>query len=245
MKTTIYYENAKKHLESNWAQNVKTDLHLEEYNEVFKYVSENFSADAMILDWSALYGHVSHGLSLRHFEEVYAFQFKPSAGSKFSLCNLKGINPVFEMKDPSRLPFDDSKFDCVISCGVLEHVYETGGSFKHSMEEIKRILKPNGVFVLSHLPNATALAELKSDFLGSWGHAFRFTEQGLIFLAENNGFDVVMVKRIGIFPLAARIFLKRIYLGFLAQVVDNLAKLYPFKIFANDFFAILRKRPDQ
>lgn len=64
-----------------------------------------------------------------------------------------------------QLPYDDSTFDMVLSSGVLEHV-----GFEHeSVREIWRILRPDGLFVVTFLPNETSLTENVSRLLGRYG----------------------------------------------------------------------------
>lgn len=45
--------------------------------------------------------------------------------------------------EPYRLPFDDATFDCIISDQVFEHVR----NYKETLEELARILKPDGVML--------------------------------------------------------------------------------------------------
>ncbi len=244
MQKTIYFENAKKFGEEKSAQNVISQLHLEEYNLVFDWCTKNLKSDARILDWSALYGHVAHGLFLNGFRSVHATQYNPSPGSKYSLSSLEGVDVLFERHDPRRISYEDKFFKTVISCGVLEHVYETGGSFDSSLKEVNRLLEKQAFFVISHLPNARGLSEIKSDLLGKWSHPFTFTERGINCLAAQNGFEVVAFKRVGILPLKPRVFLKRLGLRFLANCIDYLAKFFPLNHFANDFFVVLKKHSD-
>ncbi len=44
----------------------------------------------------------------------------------------------------NQLPFADASIDCIMSCSVLEH----DKYFWKSIEEIKRVLKPGGMFVV-------------------------------------------------------------------------------------------------
>ena len=107
MEKSIYFANAKKYGEERSALNVITQLHLEEYNLVFDWCEENLNLNAKILDWSALYGHVAHGLFLKSFKSVHATQYNPSPGSQYSLSSLEGIKVSFEMIDPRRIDFED------------------------------------------------------------------------------------------------------------------------------------------
>jgi len=54
--------------------------------------------------------------------------------------------PFFEfhkIESESSLPFPDDHFDLIVSCDVLEHVND----IQHSLDEIRRVLRPGGRFV--------------------------------------------------------------------------------------------------
>lgn len=65
------------------------------------------------------------------------------------------------------LPYPNRSFDAVISGGVLEHV-----AFEYeSLKEVWRILKDNGLFFITFLPNSRSWSENISRLLGSMeGH---------------------------------------------------------------------------
>ena len=83
-------------------------------------------------------------------------------GDRLSLhsCDVlePGRYPVFHdfaraaytrLEDAVRLPFPSNSFDAVIGSGVLEHVamdYE-------SLKELHRVLRPDGMLLISYLPN--------------------------------------------------------------------------------------------
>lgn len=52
-----------------------------------------------------------------------------------------------------RLPFKDNSFDAVLSMDVMEHTYDT----LHHLQEIHRVLKPNG-FIILVTPNIASLS---------------------------------------------------------------------------------------
>lgn len=61
-----------------------------------------------------------------------------------------------------RLPYEAETFDAVISGGVLEHV-----AFEHeSLMEVWRVLKLGGLFIITFLPNRTAVSENIYRWLG-------------------------------------------------------------------------------
>lgn len=64
-----------------------------------------------------------------------------------------------------KLPYEDQTFDAVLSSGVLEHV-----GFEHeSIREVWRVLKDDGLLLVTFLPNRTSLTENVSRLLGSYG----------------------------------------------------------------------------
>lgn len=67
----------------------------------------------------------------------------------------------------ARLPFDDSSFDVIYSCNVLEHVETPTQLFS----EIRRILKPGGIF-LSKTTNKYHYVALAARYTPLWFHKF-------------------------------------------------------------------------
>ena len=61
-----------------------------------------------------------------------------------------------------RLPYEKESFDAVISGGVLDHV-----AFEHeSLMEVWRVVKMGGLFIITFLPNRTAVTENVYSLLG-------------------------------------------------------------------------------
>lgn len=81
--------------------------------------------------------------------------------------------------DGKSMPFHDSSFDSVFSTQVLEHVVDPDGFIK----EIKRVLKQDGVLLLS-VPFIWDEHEQPYDFL-------RYTSFGIINLLKKNGFEII------------------------------------------------------
>lgn len=83
------------------------------------------------------------------------------------------------------LPFADASFDCILSTQVLEHVDDP----QRMLLECARVLKPNGMLILS-APQYFQLHEEPHDF-------FRFTEHGLRVLLNRAGFTPGEMRREG------------------------------------------------
>jgi SAM-dependent methyltransferase len=80
------------------------------------------------------------------------------------------------------IPVSDGYFDTVICTAVLEHLEEPDVAIK----EAKRILK-QGSYAIYTAPLFYHLHEEPRDF-------FRYTEYGLRFLFEKNGFEIVELR---------------------------------------------------
>jgi ubiquinone/menaquinone biosynthesis C-methylase UbiE len=114
----------------------------------------------------------------------------------------KGIKAkVFDLVNG--LPFEDGFFELVYAAEVLEHVYDTD----FLLEEVSRVLKKNGVLIVT-VPNIACLPNRIRTMLGlypkyvapsrkHWGvgeHVRAFTKDMLTGLLERNGFKVEATK---------------------------------------------------
>lgn len=84
-----------------------------------------------------------------------------------------------------RLPFAENSFDSILSTQVLEHVAEPW----HLLEEVARVLRPNGRLLLS-APQAWRLHEEPYDY-------YRYTHYGLRYLLKRVGLDVISYQPLG------------------------------------------------
>lgn len=157
-------------------------------------------AQSRILDWGCGNGHFSYYLIRRGFEvSIYSLENLPP----LLLGIEKGQYKFTQGKvdDPVTIPFPDGSFDAVVSVGVLEHVRETRGSEQASLEEIRRILRPDGIFIGYHLPNKSSWIEALSAIIpNKHSHRWRYSRKILRQLLRNSGFDVKWLARYGFLP---------------------------------------------
>lgn len=84
--------------------------------------------------------------------------------------------------DGTDIPFEADSFDCVVSAQVFEHIED----LNHSISEIRRVLKKNGILCFS-VPMAYPIHYSPYDFR-------RFTNYGINNMLANNGFGDILVQ---------------------------------------------------
>jgi SAM-dependent methyltransferase len=148
--------------------------------------------DARVLDWGCGHGQVSWLLSGRGLA-VTSFDVQRFARNSLLLDPEKFVMG----DDPVLLPFPSASFDAVLSCGVLEHVVDE----KASLQEIKRVLKPDGLFFIYQLPQRYAYTELINRWrAGRWHHPRRYTPRSVKRELEAAGFRLVLQRRANFLP---------------------------------------------
>lgn len=172
-----------------------------------------------VLDWGCGEGHISYLLAHQK-HDVFAYSYthddlrivKQKIKENFNQDWKVKVN--HEGKDPITLPYPSNFFDSVISMGVLEHVRETGGNEKASLEEIYRILKPGGFFFCFHFPNKYSWIELISRKLNTLGfqkyaHQYRYSKQDIIRLVSKTSFEMM---EMGLYNLLPRRILRKFHI---------------------------------
>lgn len=146
------------------------------------------------------------------------------------------------LEHPFRLPYDDSRFDVVISNGVLEHVPNDGESLK----EIYRILRPSGFFLISFLPNHLSYTEVAARKIG-FGHRRLYSLRELKRMLLHSGFEPIECGYHQLLPSLTsghraipNEWLARAFAG--AFTLDPiLERVWPLKLFSANLFAFSRK----
>ncbi len=142
-------------------------------------------------------------------KEVYGVDISEKG---VEMAKKKGIRAFRVDVDEEDLPFEDNYFDAVLSLEVIEHLFDPD----HYLDEIYRVLKPNGIFVVSTM-NLASIYDRVSILLGyqpsvigvslrhPFGHLMKgikaapdhirpFTYRALIQMLKYYNFDVLKVK---------------------------------------------------
>ena len=150
-----------------------------------------------ILDVGCSEGTVSK-LFLDLGNDVYGIDIIPELIKK---AKQKGVKArVWDCE--KGLPFPNNYFDAVYAAELIEHIYDT----EHLLKEARRVLKKNGVLILT-TPNIASLTsrirllfglypKFVAPALKHWqpgGHIRTFTKDVLEMLLKRNGFEVEKV----------------------------------------------------
>jgi len=153
-----------------------------------------------ILDWGCGKGYVSH--LLKKYKnlnitscDVVNTGVTSAFGSNTPIFSLENIN-VIELKHDYILPFDNSTFDVVLSFGVLEHVPND----LESLREIKRILKPNGLFFCFSLPYKLSYTQNIQHIRGKWYHKILYWKKDVKRLLEKSDLQLLDIWHRALLP---------------------------------------------
>jgi ubiquinone/menaquinone biosynthesis C-methylase UbiE len=155
-----------------------------------------------LLDWGCGFGQVS-ALLRAEGVDVVAFDVRPGlvAPTRERLERFPEIE-AHVSSDPVALPFETDSFDTVLSCGVLEHVEDPDGS----LDELRRVLKPGGIFHVVNLPHRFSYTERIARLLGRYYHGQLpddrvYTKRRARELFERHGFELREFRRAHMLPL--------------------------------------------
>lgn len=165
------------------------------YQLCAKYLAEG----SQVLDWGCGNGHFAYFL---------IYQGHRCSGFSFADFSLRQtlVDQGLQFRqgsseEPVKLPYPDGQFDAVVSVGVLEHVRESQGDEAASMEEIYRILKPQGHFICYHFPNQHSWIELISARIpNKHHHLYRYTQNDIETLCQKANLKLLEVNRYGLLP---------------------------------------------
>jgi len=168
-----------------------------------------------VLDWGCGNGHLSFFLLTRGWL-VTGYSYEPEPEAVIAHDNFTFVPGIDG--DPVRLPFEDRRFDAVFSMGVLEHVSEFGGTVTASLTELRRVLRPGGLFFCFHLPNAeTWIEPMVARFSKNAElHELKFRRDEIETLWSAHHFEILEMGRYNFLP---RNMLGRFGDGMLSRVV--------------------------
>jgi ubiquinone/menaquinone biosynthesis C-methylase UbiE len=153
----------------------------------------DFKSHHKVLDVGCGTGKVAHTVA-PYVQEVHGIDFSSEMISQIDTQQFPNIFP--KEASASNLPYPDNSFDRVTARLVLHHITDSK-EMDDTLQEIKRVLKPDGKFIISE--GVPPSAELKPDF----EEIFKLKESRITFLPEDltyllrkNGFKNIRVNTI-------------------------------------------------
>lgn len=185
------------------------------YGGIIEYVNNNFNNGSKILDIGCGLGHLISSFNKKF--EKYALDV-----SKYSIEYINKEYPEINSKCSifKKELYENNFFDVVIAYHVIEHI---DNPFVF-LEDIKKILKKNGVLIIG-TPNRSCLTEklFKGNFrLYSKEHILIFNKKEFVKLLKSQGFEINFIE----YP-----FFKTQYFNF-----KNLLRLFLFNKVSPPFF---------
>ncbi len=136
--------------------------HLTRYQSALPFV-----ADKVVLDIASGSGY---GTKLLAEAAAQAYGVDADAGAvDYARTKFSAANVEFRHGDAVAIPLDDNSVDVVVSFETIEHIE----NYRRFMGEIKRVLRPNGIALIS-TPNDLEFAE------GNHYHLHEFVYQELL-----------------------------------------------------------------
>jgi SAM-dependent methyltransferase len=122
---------------------------------VFAWYLPYLSGAVTILDWGCNHGPDSCLLRKTFGTRIDLYGCDFSEESDYRAFRDYARPRYTKLTAPAEIPYDDDTFDAVVGSGVLEHT----AMDLESLKELYRILRPDGVLLLSYLPYRWSLDE--------------------------------------------------------------------------------------
>jgi 2-polyprenyl-6-hydroxyphenyl methylase / 3-demethylubiquinone-9 3-methyltransferase len=111
--------------------------------------------DKTVLDLGCGGGFMAEALARAGARVVGVDPSAPAVEAAQEHARAEGLSIDYRVGSGERIPVEDASADCVVCVDVLEHV----DSVDRVLDEIRRVLKPNGIFLFDTI-NRTPLATL-------------------------------------------------------------------------------------
>lgn len=220
----------------------KNTAHLSTYSTLFPYIyhktiiQQHLKKGKKILDWGAYLGQVTY--LLQDDYDVTAFNIAPQK-------DISYWHKALGIKQTKFKKFDtNTKFDAVVSSGVLEHTFEFGQTDVEALKALHSVLNDDGYLFIWHLPTKHALAEKIAMMKKSWKHILRYELDDILVKLNLTGFEIVKIEiNDFIFSKLVKV-LPFLDIVMVWKIDYMLVHLPPFKRYAHHFTIVAKKLKD-
>ncbi|MBI2668652.1 class I SAM-dependent methyltransferase [Candidatus Woesearchaeota archaeon] len=120
-------------------------------------------------------------------KKIYAIDLDPRM-INLAKKNVRDPSITFEVASATKLPYHNSQFDAVVDFAIIHHI----PNWKDCLEELKRVLKPNGELIVEDLSIetfSTAIGRIYKKVL-THPYAQMYTEKEFIEYLQKIGFTI-------------------------------------------------------
>lgn len=183
LEKTFFYRYQK------WNFHLRSLLNWHRYEKIVDEVLR-LSSQGFVLDVGCGFGQISEMLHLKGVKVCGV-----DIGGELRENKIwKHLRAPFVLGDGCNLSFKSEMFDAVVCCGVLEHVYDE----RKFLEECRRVLKKNGLFLCYYLPNRTGFESLFSKVLTTEHKFYDINNIKRLFI--ECGYEVLTITREHVIP---------------------------------------------
>jgi len=190
-----------------------------------------------ILDFGTGNGYLSFAIAKKYPESTVLgldIVSKTLKQNRLYALEKEIINIEFSDYNGISLPFENDVFDRIVTRYVLHHVPD----IQYTFNEISRVLKPGGLFLLSDpIPNCLdadrfvdSYMQLKDDGHNKFYTLDEFTEFATVSGMEQKNFYVTSIR----FPRK----MNESYVDLLQKTDNNIKKLYKIEIIDDECFIV-------
>jgi SAM-dependent methyltransferase len=206
---------------------------------IFRRYSDFIPARGSVLDWGCNHAPTACLVKMLRGEAVKLYGTDVHGDNFGAFYDFAGLRYT-QLQHHSLLPYEDNFFDAVIGTAVLEHVPNDSAS----LNEIYRVLRPGGVFVVTTLPNRFSYTEWLNRRLKRPHHLRRYSLREAKYLFLHHGFLPIACGYHQVLPSMCSVggvFNSRL----LNRLVDALTlhsglaeKIWPIRCFASNVFVV-------
>lgn len=225
------------------ALNLRSGPQTCEYEEIVKLIEVGHPR--RVLDWGCGWGQITKMLKTSGLR-VTAFDYREDLETDgvYPLDRFPDIE-AYLSSDPVNLPFEDKSFDVVLSCGVLEHVFDPDAS----LNELRRVLQPWGKLYVFKLPNKYSYLEAIARRLGLYYHGKLpydkvYNKRSASILLERHGFQIEELWRSNMLPLTLQGRIATRMTEVIWRINSLLDRIWPLNLIATNLNLIATVQPN-
>ena len=149
---------------------------------LLKYV--NLTENQKYLEVGCGNGHICKHLARKYNLNFTGTDVDPEMIqlAKKNIGDMPNIR-LLEM-DATKMPFEDKEFDIVLSFGVMHHI----GNWEKALEEISRVLKPQGFLIFGDLAYSRFITRIFRPIVKNYGI---YTIDDITHFLKRNNFEII------------------------------------------------------